>query len=331
MIKRLLTLLAVFLLVLFIAVTAFFFWAKSATLQKGDYNTLYRNETIVQSQSDSIIDVVSYNIGYLSGLTNNTPQRPTRAFYAQNEKRVISAIRAIDPAIIGFQEIDYDSKRSYHTNQATMISDSLFPYAAFAVNWDKRYVPFPTCPLHVQFGKVVSGQAIMSKYPLTDPTIVHLEKVISNPFYYNALYLDRLAQIVTVVHPVRTFKVINVHAEAFDAATRQRQLKYLYDLFWDLERECPVVLLGDFNSDPSDPEESIHIFRNDDRLQIAAMSAGSTESPKTYPSVNANERLDYVIVHSANFEITDSRIVDEFGDISDHLPCWARLKIKGSI
>jgi Metal-dependent hydrolase len=326
--KNFLKLLAVFLPGLFIAVTAFFFWAKSTTLQKGDYHILYRNETIHQPQNDSLISVVSYNIGYLSGLTNNTPQRPTRAFYAQNEKRVISAIRAINPDIIGFQEIDYDSKRSYHTNQATMISDSLFPYGAFAVNWDKRYVPFPAWPLNVQFGKIVSGQAIMSKYPLTDPEIVQLEKVKSNPFYYNALYLDRLAQIVTVEHPVRTFKVINVHAEAFDAGTRQRQLKYLYDLFWDLEREFPVVLLGDFNSDPSDPDESIGIFMNDDRLQIAAMSNGSTESPKTYPSVNAKERLDYVIVHSDDFEIVDSRIVNEFGDISDHLPCWAKLKIK---
>lgn len=144
-------------------------------------------------RNDSILRIVTYNMGYLSGMTNNTPQRPSREFYANNEKRVITALRSLDADIVGFQEIDFGSDRSYHTHQAKMICDSLFAYGAFAVNWDKHYVPFPMWPPKVHFKKVLSGQAVMSPYLFSGHEVHHLEKVKSNPFYYNALYLDRLA------------------------------------------------------------------------------------------------------------------------------------------
>lgn len=210
-----------------------------------------------------------------------------------------------------------------------MICDSLYLYGAFAVNWDKRYVPFPMWPPKVHFGKIVSGQAVASRYPLSQPQVIRLEKVKNNPFYYNVLYLERLAQIVTVQHPLKTFSVINIHAEAFDAGTRLNQLEYLYDLFKAMNKKQPVILIGDLNSDLVNSEEGIHLFLNDSTLSFAAINRSNPdENPKSYPSVNANERLDYIIVDSTRFDVVDSRVVGEFGDISDHLPVWARLRIK---
>lgn len=316
---------------LLLLTVVFFFWAKSPTVSGSDYNTLYLSGTRKSGEhlDDSVLRVVTYNIGYLSGMTNNTPQRPSRAFYANNEKRVIPALRTLNADIVGFQEIDFDSKRSYQTDQAKMICDSLFTYGAFAVNWDKRYVPFPVWPPKVHFGKVLSGQAVASTYPLSGQEVHRLEKVKSNPFYYNALYLDRLAQIVTVDHPVKPFKVINLHAEAFDAETRRRQLNYIYDLFWELEKDFPVILLGDFNSDPGFPDAGIHLFLNDNRFAVAAFDRNApATSPKTYPSVHADERLDYIFWNVSRFELIDSRVLQEFGDISDHLPCIAEFRIK---
>lgn len=328
--NRILKTTGIILISILILLTVFFFWAKGPTVSESDYNTLYQaTVTNTGHRNDSILRVVTYNIGYLSGMTNNTPQRPTREFYANNEKRVIPALRALDAGIVGFQEIDFDSKRSYRTDQAKMICDSLFPYGAFAVNWDKRYVPFPAWPPGVHFGKILSGQAVVSAYPLPDQEVHRLEKVKSNTFYYNALYLDRLAQIVTVDHPVKPFKMINLHAEAFDAETRRRQLEYIYDLFWELEKEHPVILLGDFNSDPGFPDAGINLFLNDNRFSTAAFDANApATSPKTYPSLNADERLDYIFWNAGRFELIDSRVLQEFGDISDHLPCMAVLRIR---
>lgn len=328
--SRILKTTGIILISILILLAIFFFWAKSPTVPESDYNTLYQaTATDTGHRNDSLLHVVTYNIGYLSGMTNNTPQRPTREFYANNEKRIIPALRALNADIVGFQEIDFNSERSYRTDQAKMICDSLFQYGAFAVNWDKRYVPFPMWPPKVHFGKVLSGQAVMSAYPLPDQEVRRLEKVKSNPFYYNALYLDRLAQIVTVNHPVKPFKVINLHAEAFDAETRRRQLNYIYDLFWELEKEYPVILLGDFNSDPDFPNAEIDIFLNDIRFSIAAFDRSTpATSFKTYPSVNADERLDYIFLNTDRFELIDSRVLQEFGDIYDHLPCMSVLRIK---
>lgn len=327
---RILKTTGIILISIIILLTVFFFWAKSPAIPESDYNTLYQaTATDTGHRDDSILRVVTYNIGYLSGMTNNRPQRPSREFYANNEERVIPALRALNADIIGFQEIDFDSERSYRTNQAKMICDSLFPYGAFAVNWDKRYVPFPMWPPKVHFGKILSGQAVVSTYPLLDQEVHRLEKVKSNPFYYNALYLDRLAQVVTVDHPVRPFKVINLHAEAFDAETRRRQLNYMYDLFWELEKEHPVILLGDFNSDPVFPDAEIGIFLNDERFTVAAFDRNNPAANlKTYPSANADERLDYIFLNANRFELVDSRVLQEFDDISDHLPCMAVLRIR---
>lgn len=204
------------------AAVVFFFWAKSPTADPSSYNTLYQTESAkAETQTDSTVVIASYNIGYLSGMTNNLPVRSTRDFYAENERRAIEAISRLNADIIGFQEIDFDSRRSYHTNQATMICDSLFGYGAFAVNWNRRYVPFPFYPPKVYFGKMLSGQAVLSKFPITKQDVHLLERIQGKPYVYRVFYLDRLAQVVMINHPLKPFLVINLHAEAFDSETHQ--------------------------------------------------------------------------------------------------------------
>ena len=57
-------------------------------------------------------------------------------------------------------------------------------------------MPFPYGLPSVNFGKVVSGQSILSKYSLSDYSRIVLERVEDNPFYRDAFYLDRLVQVV---------------------------------------------------------------------------------------------------------------------------------------
>lgn len=327
---RVLIVMALILLVVVVSAVSFFFWAKSSTVDASEHSTLYQTSGAkAERRVDSVVLFATYNIGYLSGMTNNLPVRPTRSFYAENERRAVEALSKLNADVIGFQEIDFDSKRSYHTNQAKMICDSLFGYGAFAVNWDKHYVPFPTYPLNVHFGKMLSGQAVLSKFPITKQDVRLLERIQSKPYYYRALSLDRLAQVVTIDHPIKPIVVINLHAEAFDSATRRQQLEVVHRLFWELEKDYPVVLLGDFNSDPKVSEAEIDIFLGDKRLVSAALDPDNAKSaPNTFPSANPNERLDYIFFSPQRFELISSRIATEFGDISDHLPCVAVLRIK---
>lgn len=323
--------LKIFLAALVFLVTAaitFYFWAKSSVLSEVNYNQDIAYQVESPRKNDSIISVMTYNVGYLSGMTNNLAVRPSQDFYHQNETAILAKLKSTTPDLVGFQEIDYNSKRSYHTDQHTLIGQELYPYTVKSVNWDKRYVPFPYYPLKVHFGKVLSGQSMMSKYPLENSKRIVLEEVASQPFYYKALYLNRLLQVATVKHPLGAITFMNVHAEAFDQATRKAHIDFVYERFWEAAQKGPVILVGDFNSDPNYENSAILKFLADERIGHAASGTVSgTILPRTYPSNNPKERLDYIFFTLSDFELVDSKVVSTYETISDHLPCIAKLRI----
>lgn len=309
-----------------LAIICFYFWAKSPTIPSTEYSKLLTDKNIeIQKTNDSILRITSYNIGYLSGMNNNQAVSISRSFYKKNEELAVSLIHKTNASIVGFQEIDFNSKRSFYVNQHQMIASNYYPYSFLAINWDKHYVPFPYTPIRVHFGKMLSGQSIMSKYPLINPQRIVLKEVASTPFYYKAFYLERLAQIAVVKHPVKDFLLINVHAEAFDKATRTEQLNYLHQLFTEKAKEMPVILLGDFNSDPAYDNASISVFLDD--KQIGSVAENYQED-KTYPADNPVERLDYIFFSKKDFELVNAQILTHYKAISDHLPIYGELRFR---
>lgn len=329
--KKLFCFLVGSVLLIVLAFVCFYLWAKSPTISAEEaYNRLeYHDEVTPHIVNDSIIRVLTYNIGYLSGMTNNEAVRPSHDFYKKNEAQVLKLLKETNATIVGFQEIDYHSKRSYYLNQHKYIAEKLYPYSLIGVNWDKHYVPFPYYPISVNFGRMLSGQSIMSQYKLSNPKRRVLEKVASQPFYYNHFYLDRLLQIVDVDNPVRPFVFINIHAEAFDYETRAKHIDYAYQKFKEISKTKAVILVGDFNSDPEYRNATCNVFLRDTTIGVAAMDILNPKvAPKTYPADNPKERLDYIFYTPQYFTLEESRILREYGVVSDHLPCYAVLKIK---
>lgn len=324
--KRSFNYLFVAIAILLVAFASFYFWAKSPNLSTADYNKELAYEVSLPQPNDSILTVMTYNIGYLSGMTNNLAMRPSRDFYLKNEELTLQKLTEIYPDIIGFQEIDFNSKRSYHINQHKMIAEKLYPYTVRAVNWDKRYVPFPYYPFSVHFGPMLSGQSIMSKYPLENSERIVLSEVASLPFYYKAMYLDRLLQITTLKHPKGNITFMNVHTEAFDQPTRKAQIDYIHEEFRKAASNGPVILVGDFNSDPTYKNSAIIKFLNDENIGCATMKSQS--SNYTYPADKPKEWLDYIFFTKTDFELIDAAIIKSFGITSDHLPYVAKLKFK---
>ena len=154
------------LLLFFLFVVIFFFWASSSNYEPETYTQLIENEYPRTVDEDSIYSIVTYNIGYLSGMTNNLPVPKEKALYDGNLKKVYREFEQVNADIICFQEIDYASARSFYVNQQKELEKIGYNYTFQGVNWDVNYLPFPGNNPMMQYGEMYSGQSVLSKYKL---------------------------------------------------------------------------------------------------------------------------------------------------------------------
>jgi endonuclease/exonuclease/phosphatase family metal-dependent hydrolase len=324
--KRFLKYLSRFFLLLIVAFVIFFFWASSPTLELSEYQSLIANETKSTQKNDSIFSIVTYNIGYLSGMTNNLAVESPKELFDVNMAKVVSEIKKVKPDIMAFQEIDFDASRSYNVNQEEEISKLGFNYRAQTINWDERYLPFPYWPISMHYGKVVSGQSIISKYPLKEQQRIVLQRVADAPFYRDAFYLERLAQVVKVVLNGKEVVLINIHLEAYEKETRAKQFEEVLAIFNQYKEIYPTILLGDFNSRVRDENAVVQ--------KIFAMKAiGSAASDmnnlgNTFNSKDPSKRIDYIFYTKNSIEYISGKVLNQFGQASDHLPLEMKFRIK---
>ncbi|WP_035990643.1 endonuclease/exonuclease/phosphatase family protein [Leptolyngbya sp. KIOST-1] len=314
-----------------VALVGTFFYISAPNGRAADYDNLVTYEAYPPGTANpEQLSVVSYNLGYLSGLTNQQAVARDPALFEANQAQAIAALETLRPDILALQEIDFDAYRSFNRNQQYAVSAALeMAFGAIAVNWDKRYVPFPYWPPQAHYRQIVSGQAVLSRYPIRRNERLVLEKVPSNPFYYNALYLDRVAQVTEIDLSGQTLIVINVHLEAFNAPTRIRQTQMVRELAEGYAKDHPVLLVGDFNSslnrDEGDEPRSIEILLDSPALASALPTAPSSF---TFPSDQPQYVLDYIFYTPATLEVVAAEVVAEAAQASDHLPVQAQVTLR---
>ncbi|MBQ0787554.1 MAG: endonuclease/exonuclease/phosphatase family protein [Oceanihabitans sp.] len=312
--------------ILILCSVIFFFWASASTVPESEYQKLEVNSFKAITDTDSIYSIVTYNIGYLSGMTNNLAVEKSKTLFDTNLKKVLKEFKSVNPDIIAFQEIDYDASRSYHINQHNEIASLGYTYEAETVNWDETYVPFPYWPPAMHFGKVLSGQSILSKYQINSQERIVLERVKTSPFYRDAFYIDRLAQVVKVQIEDQEVVIINVHLEAFDTQTRVNQFQAVLDLFHTYAATNPTILLGDFNSDANDENAVIQNILQEKSIGNAAFT--NTDYAFTYNSETPDVRIDYIFYTKNTIHYVDGNVLQQLEQASDHLPVAMRFKLK---
>ena len=126
------------------AVVVFYFWGSSNAHPREKYIEVVDYPGSTPTTNKNEFTIITYNIGYLSGLTNNKAVDRSKKLFDDNLKTVINALKPLNADFIGFQEIDLASKRSFKVNQVSELAEALsFNQAAIAVNWDKNYEPIP--------------------------------------------------------------------------------------------------------------------------------------------------------------------------------------------
>jgi len=325
----------VVILVLILAFISFYFWGSSHNWETEKYNQ-FQQFTNKPAISPDTLSVLTYNIGWLSGMTNNLAVDRSADLYAQNLKDGLVLFEKYHPDIIGFQEIDIFAKRSFYYNQPDSLGLKLkYLNGALAVNWDKKYVPFPYWPFQYHFGKLISGQYVMSELEIVKNEYVTLPKPINAPFYYNAFYLDRLIQKTWLKTAKGDLLVMNVHLEAFDQETRMMHVDLLIEEYLKYAEDLPVLLIGDFNSRAVGSEGPLNESARK-MYEVPGVAMAITDSlfainpakNYTFSSGEPVEKIDYIFYNSKFIEKIDSDVIQEFGEVSDHFPVYMRFVIK---
>jgi endonuclease/exonuclease/phosphatase family metal-dependent hydrolase len=316
-------------LFLLLAGVGWFFWA-SAPVQPAATDRLVPYPVVPAVPRDTFT-VMTWNIGYLSGMTNNLPTERTEAFVNSNLEVAVRLLADVQPDVVALQEIDFAAARSFDVNQAdTLAKRGRFAAVAEAVNWDERYVPFPYGWPQDHFGRVRSGQAVLSRHPITGQERVVLERP-SNPFWYDAFYLDRLAQVVKIDLGGQPLILINVHLEAWDAPTRNRQAGHVQQLYQQYAAQYPVLVLGDFNSVlPQDttalPAEDRAWLDGDRAAATLVQTPGLVEAfatlrqktTGTYPADTPRYKIDHIFYSTDRLQLLDAWVADSPTHPSDH-------------
>ncbi len=325
------------LVVFIICFIVFYLWARRSIVPESEYSVLTTypvgNSTII----NDTFSIMTYNIGYLSGMTNNLPVDRPKKLLEENLEKASQLLLDRKPDIIVFQEIDFGSQRTYYVNQLDQLANKCgFPYGAVSVNWDKQYVPFPYWPIRCNFGEMLSGQAVLSRSPILSNKQVVLPKPSSNPFYYNDFYLDRLAQVAWISTTTDSICLINVHFEAWDGPTREIQSELVLNIYRKYELDHPVILLGDFNCNPpfasnALKEKTIERLIAHPTISMVNQKADYLKNPERYLTFNSEKpyvKIDYIFYNNLYLECLDYEVVQEAEDISDHLPVSAVIAIK---
>ena len=207
-------------------------------------------------KTDTEYTAMSYNIGFGAYTPDFTFFMDGGSqSWANSKESVIDCINGdielikqykVDFPIL--QEVDTDSTRSYHVDQATMIRDAFDAYSsAFAVNYHSAFLFYPIFQPH---GASNSGLLTMSCAEID--SALRRSLPISNGLK-KFLDLDRCYSISRVkVENGKELVIINVHLSAYgtDGDIQQQQLTMLFsDMQAEYEKGNYVICAGDYNHD----------------------------------------------------------------------------------
>ncbi len=345
-----------FFYVLLVPVGAFLLFLLYASLD--DFKPEEKINQYAGQEADIIADstelnLLIWNIGY-AGLDasmdffydGGKQMRPSKEGVNDN----LEGIQSILAPFNGFdfillQEVDIDSKRSYHINQVEKISAGFKGYQYFiGINYDVFFVPIPVSN---PMGQVESGLMSLSKHT---PTTVDRYNFPGNYSWPMSLFmLDRCFLVER--HPVGDGKellIINTHNSAYDdGSLRQQQMDYLKDfLLKEYSKGNYLIVGGDWNQSPYGlpPELPSHLF---DTISLTYVEKDFPAPQWNWafdPTLPTNRRvstpykqstcLTTVIdcfLLSPNISVEKVKTLDVDFRFSDHQPVYLKARLNPEI
>lgn len=257
-----------------IFIGGFLAYASITTLKIKNKEDMPINGNIISKVNTSnSINILTWNIGYGalderqdcywdggSGVDGESKE-----VVLENVSAIISKISEINPDIFLVQEVDIDSKRSYHIDELELLEEvfSNDTYEnSFACNFKAGIVPLP---LYNMTGKVNAGISTFSKFDITSSSRIQLPIPFSWPMKLFNLKRCLLVTRIAIEDSDKELVIVNLHLEAYDDGEgKARQLAMLMELLTEeYEKGNYVIAGGDFNQTFSSTNYSKYPKLND--------------------------------------------------------------------
>lgn len=332
------------LLLAFVVLLAWcgFPWSLNDRVFKAEIVHVEPEGMVNNEEFPAVIKVQTWNMSFLFGEGSEGPGYVPRdkKYFQEKLDTLVSEIKASAPDILCLQEIDFDSHRSMGVNQAQYLAvKAAYPYVAEAVSWEANYIPFPYWPLERNFGRMKSGGAILSKYPIISHEVHLFKKPLSQPWWYNIFYLHRFFQEVQIELGDKQIKVVNLHLEAFDKVDRKSQIEIVVKNIKDHHID---LVAGDFNMVPPSAVKKRNFkgyaeddYENDGSyegvlksglLEVVPDSIYALDEARyfTFPASRPDRRLDYIF-YDKGLKMIKAEVLPSA--LSDHFPLKASIQI----
>lgn len=230
--------------------------------------------------------------------------------FCYRKEAIAAKILQEKPDIIGFQEV--------LPHVAAWLKDTLEEYYVLGCGRDKKLEDEQTA---IAFKKSQYQLIAMNTFWLS-PT-----PLIPGSRYENQSTCPRTCTEVLLqdVTSKEMFRVLNTHLDHEGSGARiqgmEQILNYIKEV--SLFKEAAVILMGDFNATPMEPE-ILCLQQNSDLVDVTEGLEGTFHG---YGRSEENGKIDYIIV-SRDLECKERGLwKDEVSGIflSDHYPVWVEL------
>ncbi|SHO54030.1 endonuclease/exonuclease/phosphatase family protein [Anaerocolumna xylanovorans] len=202
---------------------------------------------------DTELTVITYNIGYAAlGSTEDffmdggTKVRPDNKEVVEKNLLGNANVMKSNPADIYFlQEVDINSKRSYHINEMQYLEKALQIPGMFSYNFKCDYIPYPIPTI----GHVEAGLVTLTDLEVNSASRISLPESFRWPLKICNLKRALLEARIPIEGTKKELVLFNLHLEAYDSgAGKIAQSKMLADILEkEYEKGNYVIAGGDFN------------------------------------------------------------------------------------
>lgn len=270
-------------------------------------------------KQDEDIKILTYNLGYLSldntqdffmdGGKNVMPK--TAANVNKNLAALQNLIENENADIYLFQEVDYNSKRSYKVNQYEGLKKDFKGTACYSLYHKCLYIPYPILN---PVGHVEGGMTILNKFSTT-ATRIALPSAYDFPMRAFMFKRCLMVERSKIENSDKELVVINLHLEAYDDGnTRLKQLEILKNLMEEEYRKGNYVIAGgDFNQKFPIADNSKYPVI-DDTHYVAATIPEDFLPEKWKYAVDDSKPTSRLLneVYSGNYDNTQLYVIDGY-------------------